>query len=392
LKADTQEERRLAGFLRHLIDDSGLTMTEVAERVGVSKSTLGERLSGIRIPDAHLVDALVTVIVRDSRLRELRRAEARQLLRAAQHPAPQPAAWTAELAQARAQQIETYERLTRNLEQRVQEELARARAKQHEAEQLQQRLNQLTDEVDRLRARATPCDGDTYPMEAEEEQGSGMSAFAAARPVGDDEQALPKAAAVNDRDNPTLRPTNDELTLNSCPDSTSDTLTVGTDTPEDPHQNTLALDPDTLKTRRDFAPLQDEEEYAAAVARGLEVLIPDLMQRLVNYPNIAERDATEEVRRFEALLPDIMQVLGPDHPLTLEARRNLADWRGKAGDATEAIRELEALLPDMTRVLGPDHPDTAETRRDLASRWDEAGDASAPAAGNAFARWRRGRR
>jgi Helix-turn-helix of DDE superfamily endonuclease len=50
-EGDTEEQRWLAGFLRRLVDASDLTMTAGAGRMGVSKSTLGERLSGIEVPD-----------------------------------------------------------------------------------------------------------------------------------------------------------------------------------------------------------------------------------------------------------------------------------------------------------------------------------------------------
>ena len=44
--------------------------------------------------------------------------------------------------------------------------------------------------------------------------------------------------------------------------------------------------------------------------------------------------------------------MGPEHPDTLAARGNLADWTGEAGDAAGARDQFAALLPIVERV-GP---------------------------------------
>ncbi|WAZ19005.1 tetratricopeptide repeat protein [Streptomyces cinnabarinus] len=72
--------------------------------------------------------------------------------------------------------------------------------------------------------------------------------------------------------------------------------------------------------------------------------------------------------------------LGPDHPETLGARRNLAYWRGEAGDAARAAAALADLLPDQVRVLGEDHPEIHGTRHDLARMRGIAGDEAGAAA------------
>jgi hypothetical protein len=61
-----------------------------------------------------------------------------------------------------------------------------------------------------------------------------------------------------------------------------------------------------------------------------------------------------------------LRVLGPDHPQTLTARHELADWRGELGEAVSAVTAYEELVADYLRVLGPDHPDTLTVRNDLA--------------------------
>ena len=55
---------------------------------------------------------------------------------------------------------------------------------------------------------------------------------------------------------------------------------------------------------------------------------------------------------------------------TLATRHNLAYRRGVAGDATGAVTAFTELLTDRARVLGPDHPHTLETRRNL-THWRE---------------------
>jgi hypothetical protein len=61
---------------------------------------------------------------------------------------------------------------------------------------------------------------------------------------------------------------------------------------------------------------------------------------------------------FQELLPDLARVLGPDHPLTLDLRSNIALSTRQAGNEAEALQLYRELLPDYERVLGRDHPDT----------------------------------
>ncbi len=65
---------------------------------------------------------------------------------------------------------------------------------------------------------------------------------------------------------------------------------------------------------------------------------------------------------------------GPEHPDTLAARYNLADWIGRAGDPAGERDMLTGLLPVHLRVLGPEHPDTLSTRHNLAQATGAAGD------------------
>jgi hypothetical protein len=71
------------------------------------------------------------------------------------------------------------------------------------------------------------------------------------------------------------------------------------------------------------------------------------------------------------------QVLGPEHPDTLDARGNVAFWTGEAGDPAAARDQYAALLPIRERVSGADHPDTLSDRASLARWTGEAGDPAA---------------
>jgi hypothetical protein len=73
---------------------------------------------------------------------------------------------------------------------------------------------------------------------------------------------------------------------------------------------------------------------------------------------------------FTDLLGDAVRVLGPDDPATLDARHELARWRGRAGDAAGAAAAFAELVADRSRVLGPEHPDTVKSAFALA-HWQE---------------------
>ncbi|MEU5243638.1 hypothetical protein AB0G81_05890 [Streptomyces asoensis] len=244
----------------------------LAKEIHISKSQISERLGG-KVPDQEFVRALIRATIPEPRLRARRLAEALRHLEAATHPAAvaalPPAATSTEVAGLRAQQVETYERLTRALEQqnqlhaaasnsaklvmvlltmiskleqrianltgerdqlraahidtealqrtqqqlaraqeqeqRAQQELLRAQEKQREAEELalmvQLQVDQLTDELDRLR-------GTTTSETAAQAIPAGTSTESAliADPDGDDiEQALDRIAAVNDQGNQLLQ-------------------------------------------------------------------------------------------------------------------------------------------------------------------------------------------
>ncbi|PWV50041.1 tetratricopeptide repeat protein [Nocardiopsis sp. L17-MgMaSL7] len=60
------------------------------------------------------------------------------------------------------------------------------------------------------------------------------------------------------------------------------------------------------------------------------------------------------------------EALGPDHPLTLQARHLIAEGLLFQEHVSEAEREYSALLEDRRRALGAEHPRTLDTRHQIA--------------------------
>lgn len=437
IRAQTAEAGALAVFLRAQVDASGLTLTEVAEKVHVSKTQVGTYLVG-RVPQQAFVTALITVTVPEPRLRERRQAEAVQLLRAALHPAEVArAAVTAvsesaavELARVRAQQVETYDRLTRSLEQqaeleraannsaqlvmvllhmlgtlerrveklvaerdqlsaraaqprlleqtqeqlaraldqerRAAEELGRAKEKQRQAEELaarvQEQVDQLTDELDRLRAGDLEG-GDVSGEQSESEMGAGRG-DGASDPVGDDiDRALARAAAVNDADDQTLQRITDQLH-------------------EERHDHEEPQGGGRGAEGRDGEPA----DHVAGGTRRLLILpdnqdnhpssVADLLERL---PFLARKAYgagryNEAARLYKFLASRHARLLGADHPHTLNARNQQARSIGRAGDWDLAVELYKAVVADYVRVLGARHGRTLLVRDHHAFNVGRAGD------------------
>lgn len=76
---------------------------------------------------------------------------------------------------------------------------------------------------------------------------------------------------------------------------------------------------------------------------------------------------------WHTMTADCERILGSDHPATLTARANLADFYREAGRVGEAITIEEQVLADRERVLGDDHPDTLSSRENLAVSYGTAG-------------------
>ncbi|TWF97363.1 tetratricopeptide repeat protein [Kitasatospora viridis] len=406
----------MALFLRARVDESPLTMTAAAKGANYSTTQAGDFLSGRRVSEPAFVAALLRITVLDPRQRRALQADADRLLHAARNPQERreehggDSTLAGQLERVRAQQVETYERLTRALEQqadlqeaarnsaqlvmvllsmintladrvrslsterdglagragdrrelehtqrrlaraldqerRAKEELDRAREKQRQAEDLaarvQRRVDELTDELNRLRADEATAPDDAVPPPP--------GVTTSADPVGDDiDQALARATTVNDTDEETLRRITDELQ----------------DTAEG-------------EAPRGVLALED----------GRPAVVPDIQDNVPTNPSISELDARHEhaynlgeageyrtaVELFAELIAASTRILGPDHPDTLDARHGHAVNLGKADDHRQAVQLLAALIADSTRALGSDHPDTLTARHNHAFHLGEAGD------------------
>ncbi|MCX4775134.1 tetratricopeptide repeat protein [Streptomyces sp. NBC_01285] len=86
-----------------------------------------------------------------------------------------------------------------------------------------------------------------------------------------------------------------------------------------------------------------------------------------------EGQTGEAMRLLNEVVPDLTRTLGPDDPVTLVGRINLAYWTGREGDTDEALRLSTAAVSDMTRVLGPHHRATLVGQSQLAHWMGESG-------------------
>ena len=78
----------------------------------------------------------------------------------------------------------------------------------------------------------------------------------------------------------------------------------------------------------------------------------DGMARIANYlGSSGSYAAARDLQR--KVLEARERVLGPEHPDTLTARRNLACWTGEAGDAAAARDQFAALLPSASGSSAP---------------------------------------
>ena len=64
-------------------------------------------------------------------------------------------------------------------------------------------------------------------------------------------------------------------------------------------------------------------------------------------------------------------ILGAEHPDTLNSRNNLAGAYHHAGDLTRAISIYEMVLADCERILGAENRHTEVVRKNLAAAWKD---------------------
>jgi tetratricopeptide (TPR) repeat protein len=102
---------------------------------------------------------------------------------------------------------------------------------------------------------------------------------------------------------------------------------------------------------------------------------PDTLQSRNNlaYAYASAGRYGQAISLSEMNLTECLRVLGDDHPNTLISRNSLAYTYQLAGRLGEAITLHEQTLADRWRVLGDDHPDTLTSRNNLAGAYASAG-------------------
>jgi len=118
------------------------------------------------------------------------------------------------------------------------------------------------------------------------------------------------------------------------------------------------------------------DQLRADAAAHLDPKHPDLLTIDAELAQLRGQagDRGRAVSELATVLSARIEVLGKDHPLTLQTRHDHAHWTGHVGNYEVAISGLETVLVDQQRVLGPDHPDTLITRGNLAHWRGESGD------------------
>ncbi|MFD9370019.1 hypothetical protein ACFWA6_20300 [Streptomyces sp. NPDC060020] len=245
----------------------------------------------------------------------------------------------------------TQRQLTRAQAQKEQarEELERAEEKRRLAEELagrlQQKIEQLTDYLDRLRGDG-PSPHDHLPGLAPVVPGS-----VSEDPEGDDiDHVLARVSAVNDSEGDTIDRISTELTR---PDN-------GLSVPDNPLTSTNV--PDGEATRQSVPEPDDASLGTFANAALLGSVYLFLRWTKTARSEGAGKAATAR-DLYTDLIADRTRSLGPDHLDTLSARHEHAYWAGEAGDPAAARDLFMKLATDRTRILGPDHLDTLTTRK-----------------------------
>ncbi|MBL8946495.1 MAG: tetratricopeptide repeat protein, partial [Myxococcales bacterium] len=93
---------------------------------------------------------------------------------------------------------------------------------------------------------------------------------------------------------------------------------------------------------------------------------------------LQEQGRLPEARaRLEQALEIREQILGPEHPTTMNARVELANIRVLEGDVAGGRADLERALAAYERAFGPDHPDVALVLNNLGNLDGSAGELEA---------------
>ncbi|MET8078723.1 tetratricopeptide repeat protein, partial [Streptomyces sp. NPDC005303] len=128
-----------------------------------------------------------------------------------------------------------------------------------------------------------------------------------------------------------------------------------------------------------------EERELAAILRANTVHLDELTRPALWQPeahpciyqvSVSLTDAglyQQAIEHDERTARHSNDILGPDHPTTLDARHNLAVSYSHAGRIQEALDLRERVLADYERIRGDDHPDTLSARSNLAVSYRAVG-------------------
>ncbi|MFD3739013.1 hypothetical protein [Streptomyces sp. NPDC058629] len=405
IRAENPTARKLAETLRRHVDDSGKTLAVLSSETNMSKAQTGVYLAG-KLPTQAFIAALIRATVRPE-LRERRQEEALALREQAMRPAPRTttgapvvagpgAGYAVELAAAQARQIETYDRLTRAMEQRAEVERAKNNSDKlvmvllNMIHQLDRRVAGLVEERDQLltRPRSEALeDAERKLARAEEQEQRARAELRRAEEK--QRQAEELEARVTDQ----LRRLTDELDRLRADDTTSplEELPVLTDEPEAGPVSVDAVGDDIDAVLARATAVNDEDnttlnrltseldEPTAVVVQDNPPDNPVSPASLNSRHGHAVRVAAagnpgRAASLFNDLIPAFARALGADHPHTLHTRHNHAVSVGKAGNPGLAASLFSDLISDLTRTIGADHPDTLDTRDSHARNVGKAGD------------------
>ncbi|WP_327270807.1 tetratricopeptide repeat protein (plasmid) [Streptomyces sp. NBC_01218] len=360
IRAENPAARRLAEALRRHVDDSGKTLAVLSGEISMSKAQTGVYLAG-KVPTETFIVALIRATVRPD-LRGRRQEEALALREQAMRPAPRTApsapvvagpggGYAVELAAAQARQIETYDRLTRTLEQRAEVERAKNNSDKlvmvllNMIHQLDRRVAGLVEERDQLLAQPRSEaleDAERKLARAEEQEQRARAELRRAEEK--QRQAETLEARVTDQ----LRRLTDELDRLRADDTTSplDTLPALADEPQEHHASA--------------DPVGDDIDAALAHASAVN-----------DEDNTTLNRVTSQLNEPAA---GVVQDNTPDNPTSsasLNAPRHNAMSGSEVDDPKRTIDLFNTLIPGHNRTVGPDHFDTFhafETARNLYQR------------------------
>ncbi|MFD4756901.1 tetratricopeptide repeat protein [Streptomyces sp. NPDC058426] len=416
IRAQNPEAHKLARTLREHVERSGKTLAALGAEIHLSKSQVGAYLAG-KIPPEEFIHELMKATV-PSALRGKCTQDALALRQQALLPVRRAAPrahgpeHNVELAAAQSRQLETYDRLTRSLEQQAEIERAKNNSDKlvmvllNMLHQLDRRVADLTRERDQLRAgpgSEALKDAERKLARAEEQEKRAQAELKRA------EEKQRQAEALEARVAERLRHLNEELDrLRGSDNDLLDSALVVPEQPDHGRTNAATSDPvgddidevlarasavndeDTSTLSQVSSELDGETRHVVqdkpSDNERSEGHIPfpadapyeyDLVDLAVQAVTAAGASAVESsAQRVEVL----EKAKGSFHLETLLARRNHAVAVGKAGWHERARHLHAALLPQFVNYVGDDHPETLIARYRYAVAFAADGDAESAAA------------